>query len=225
MKWWLAMSVAGLLAGCGGAPQVVPTSTSPQAIALLVEGARFVPLREVLDRAQHHCAAYGRVARRTQAKWVDGSAMTFNFACVSEQKPPVQRAASKAATAGSVGAAPTGSKQTDQKQAAWAKARTLAQEALTCLSHEAGQQAGVTGNSVATAAEAAAARCARWEHDMHAVLQSVGEDDSAFQASLHQQILALAAARIETLRAAPAGSPFPLVGSANLSDLVRPGHL
>jgi hypothetical protein len=211
MKRWMILAASVLPASCGGLPRIIPTSTNPHSIEFLVQGANFVPLQDVESRALRHCADYGLVTRRTHAEWVNGASMAFRFECEDPHKPTSQKLADRKATELSVAPpkAPAVESDADRKQAAWSQANAMSPRWVKCIFDEATRIARASSESADIAAIAVAAGCSQWEHDIHLVLQSAGEDDGEFQTDLHRQIIEFATARIVSVRAASVQRPAP----------------
>jgi hypothetical protein len=211
MKRWVILAALLLLANCGGLPRVIPTSSNSHSIEFLVQSAKFVPLQDVEDRAQRHCANYGLASRRTQAEWVSESAMTFHFDCEDPHKPAAQKLADKKATEPLVvpPKAPAVSDQAELKQAAWSQANAMSPRWFKCIFDGATRMARASSESADIVAIAVAEGCSQWEHDIHVVLQRAGEDDGDFQADLHKQIIEFATARIVTVRTGPLQGSAP----------------
>jgi hypothetical protein len=220
MKRRIVLAALALLAGCGEQPRVILTSAKPHSIQFFVQGARFVPLREVEDRAASHCGIVGLVARRTHAEWINDQSMTFRFDCEDRHRPPAEKLAdrkpieppvrpSKADGAVSLG---------DPKQAAWNRANAMSPGWVKCISDGAVRTARATDDPADVAAVAVAAGCSRWEQGVHKVLWGAGEDDGDFEATLHRQIIEFAAARILSVRAAPVQEPAAATQHTSKAD-------
>jgi hypothetical protein len=203
MKRWMILAASVLLAACSG-PRVILTSSDPHSIQLLVQGARFVPLQDVEDKALRYCADHGLVSRRTRAEWVDDTSMTFRFECEDSRPPASEKLADQKAAEPPVALAkaPVVRPPADRKQAAWNQVNARSSGWLKCILDEAARMARTSSERPDIAAVAVVASCSQWEHDIHTVLRRAGEDDGEFQAALHRQIIEFATARIATVRAA-----------------------
>lgn len=161
--------------------------------------------------------------------------MTFRFACLdlppSIVKPPADKPAPKPAD---LPKTPDLRRRALHQQMAWRQAKAMAQRWLKCMSDEATQLARASNEPAYVVADAVAAACARWEHTIHAVLVRAGEDDRDFEAALHGQIVAFAAAKIKSVRAAreaptgprpsqAASQAHPASHSAPISQPTLPG--
>lgn len=189
MTRWTAVVCVATLAGCAG-PQISITDVSPRRIEFLVQNAWLVPMQEVDKQAANHCWHHRLSYRQTESVWIGPSFKQVAYQCVSAASHKPEAPRTSVHPSPSAVAKPASK---DLKAAAWANAKTAADEWALCLRFVGERKAQETVEAPQSVAQAVVDACSGLEHAVHAPLAAVGEDSSGLQTDLHAEAVQYAA--------------------------------